>query len=326
MDTHAHPTPITPPNDLTALDQQPAAIYLAGLSSPISRQTQMQALTVLARLLTNAQHVDPLTLEWWRLRYPHVAALRALLIERYAPSTVNRLLSTLRGVLREAYLLHQIDGDEYQRIIAVRGVRGDRLPAGRELSDDEIARLIDACKCDRSPAGARDLALIAVLYAGGLRRAEAGDLCAADLDLRNGQIIIQRGKGNKQRAVYLAGGALAALRAWCKRRGHFSGVVFVPVRKNGAIGSGKLSATSIYNALMKRAHQAGIDDLTPHDLRRTHVSRLLAAGADISTVSRIVGHADPRTTARYDRRPMDAMRAAAELIRFPYSLDDDPIS
>jgi integrase len=325
MDTPAHLTPITPPNDPTALDQQPAAVYLAGLSSSISRQTQMQALTVLARLLTNNRHTDPLAVNWSQLRYPHVAALRALLTQRYAPSTVNRLLSTLRGVLREAYLLHQIDGDEYQRMIAVRGVRGERLPAGRELSDDEIERLIDACRRDKSPAGARDLALIAVLYAAGLRRAEAGDLCADDLDLRSGQIIIQHGKGNKQRAVYLAGGALAALRAWCKRRGYFSGAVFVPVWKSGAIGSEKLSATSIYNALKRRAHQAGIDDLTPHDLRRTHVSRLLAAGADISTVSRIVGHVDPRTTARYDRRPMDAMRAAAELIPFPYSLDDDPI-
>jgi integrase/recombinase XerD len=313
------------PADPAALDQRPAAVYLAGLGSPISRTTQHQALCILARLLTGQDNPDPLMLNWGALRYGHVVALRAVLIQRYAPATVNRLLSTLRGVLREAYLLRQLDGDEYQRLVTLKGVSGNRLPTGRELSADEIARLIDICKRDRTPAGARDLALLAVLYAGGLRRAEVCALNVADVDFTTGRIIIQRGKGNKQRIVYLAGGALLALRVWLKRRGGFPGALFVAIRKDGVIGHKAISTTALYNALQKRADQAGIDPISPHDLRRTHVSRLLAAGADMSLVSKIVGHADPKTTARYDRRPDDAKRDAAELIDFPYDVPPELI-
>ena len=308
------------------LDEHPAAVYIASLGSETSQRTMIGTLTILARLLTNNENADPLALDWSRLRYGHAVALRAFLIDRYAPSTVNRLLSTLRGVLREAYLLAQIDGEEYQRIVTLKGVKADRLPTGRELSNNEIARLIEVCKRDKTPAGARDAALMAILYAGGLRRAEAVALNVEDVDPIAGRIVIRRGKGNKERVVFIAGGALAAVNAWLKRRGGFPGALLVAIRKDGLIGREKLSTTGLYNILRKRADQAGIDSLTPHDFRRTHVSRLLAAGADIFLIARLAGHADPKTTTRYDRRADDAMRAAADLIEFPYAPSADNVS
>ncbi|MEI9893065.1 MAG: tyrosine-type recombinase/integrase [Chthoniobacter sp.] len=97
------------------------------------------------------------------------------------------------------------------------------------------------------------------------------------------------------------------------------GALFCAVRKGGMIlAAQQISTTALDKILRKRCADAGVIDLDWHDLRRSTVSNLLDAGADISTVAGIVGHSSVNTTRRYDRRPERARIRASELIGVPY--------
>lgn len=311
--------------------QQPAAVYLASLGSG-SRRTMRGALDTLARLLTGGWwdedgvlqegRCDCFSLQWSELRFQHTAALRSLLAERFAPTTANKHLAALRGVMKAAWQLEQIDSEDYHRTVALPAVRGESLLAGRSLSFAELQALFNVCAKDiqsQVPAGTRDAALLAVLYGAGLRRAEAVALDLADYDSESGQITVRSGKGRKARLAYASNGSKEALDDWLQLRGLEAGPLFVPVLKSGRIVLRRLSDEAVRFALHKRTLQAGLKSLSPHDMRRSFISHLLDAGADIATVQKLAGHASVTTTARYDRRGEIAKQKAAAMLHVPFS-------
>ena len=79
-----------------------------------------------------------------------------------------------------------------------------------------------------------------------------------------------------------------------------------------------MTSQAIYNMLAKRAQEAGIKNFSPGNVRRSFISHLLDAGADIATVSRMAGNANVPAIARYDRRPEEVKRKALELLHVPY--------
>jgi integrase len=159
--------------------------------------------------------------------------------------------------------------------------------------------------------------MLALLRVGGLRRAEVCALELADYTPVDGMLLI-RGKRNKERTAYVANGAALALADWLAVRGNEAGPLFCPVNKGSKVIVHRMFPEAVFNMLRKRGEQAGVKDISPHDLRRTFVSDLLDAGADISTVQRLAGHASVTTTARYDRRGEEAKRKAVELLHVPY--------
>ena len=336
-------------------DQNPAAVYLASLPSDTGKRTQAHAIRVIARTLG----ADMNSLNWGALRHQHTAAIRAKVAKTYSPATANKILSALRQALKQAWLLGQMPAEEYTKAIKLEPVTGGTRRAGRELSQAEILALINACQDDElkddqgkktgvtSPAGTRDAAMIALLYAAGLRRDEVVKLNVDDYDPESRKLVLA-GKRDKQRTVDITNGAADALHDWLAIRGTQPGPLFVEVSKGGKVlverqsmlvkpfkkiggvdvpnkkagqtiyRGGEMTSQAIYNMLAKRAQEAGIKNFSPHDMRRSFISHLLDKGADIATVSKMAGHANIQTTARYDRRPAEAKRKAAELLDVPY--------
>ncbi len=297
--------------------RNPVAVYLARLG-PGSRRTMSQALRVIAQILTG-RDTNPMALPWHQIQYQHAQAIRAQLAERYAASTANKMLSALRGVLRESWRLGDMDSDTYHRVIDLEAIPGNSVPVGRSLKSGELLALVNVCADDPTSAGARDAALLGLLYAGGLRRSEIVALEMGDVDMEQGQVVVRHSKGNKSRVVWLADGALGAARAWVEVRGDDAGPLFYRIRRGGHLVDARLTDQAILVILTKRLSQAHVKPFTAHDLRRTFAGDLLDAGADLVTVQKLMGHASPNTTARYDRRDETTKRDAARKLHFPYA-------
>ena len=294
------------------VDEHPVSVYLAGLESESSRDTMRRALDIIAQLGLGYDDVTAWDVPWHRLRFQHAQAIRAALAQQYAFNTVNKMLSALRGTLKAAWKLGQMSADDYHLAASVENIKGDVEPAGRSLSGGELAGLLDVCEAE--PLGIRDAAIISVLYGCGLRRAEVVTLDLCDYSIVESHLVV-RGKGNKQRTVP-TGHVTAALGDWLAIRGDEPGALFHGLGNRNT--GDRLTAQAIYNMLRKRGKQAGLERFSPHDFRRTFVGDLLDAGADIVTVQKMAGHADPATTSRYDRRGERAKAKAASLLHVPY--------
>src|SRR6202795_891280 len=120
-----------PPAAVTALppDRHPVHVYIARLGSG-SRRTMREALNIIAAVLTGGK-CDAENLPWAALGNQHTAAIRAALIERYKPSTANKTLAALRGVLKEAWRLGYMTAEDFHRATDVPTIKAQTLPRGR---------------------------------------------------------------------------------------------------------------------------------------------------------------------------------------------------
>lgn len=316
------------------LVENPFAVYFAGrLLSPKSRRSQLSKLRRVLRLFFRFEG-EPRDFPWHTLRYGHIEALRGWMASVWplangrigaAPQTCNGVLTTLRGILRQCYRLELISERDFRLCSEVPNVKGHRVPTGRMVPTGEARAMFEAVRERQAPElAARNAAMLGVLYGGGLRRGELAGLDLANVNAeRTGLRFV--GKGNKERVVPLPAGAVAALEAWLALRGDAPGPLFYPTAGQGTrLAPGeRISEATVYSTVKRIAKIAGVPDLSPHDYRRNYGSTLLD-GADIKTVSKLMGHSSMLTTGMYDRRDERAALAASELVFVPFDGAQNP--
>ena len=295
----------------------PAAVYLSRLAAG-SQRGMLAALKSVASVFAG-QPFDPLLVQWHLVRYEHAQAARSALAAKYAPATVNLHLAALRGVLKECWRLGLMTAEELARAADVASIRAENLPAGREVSFGELRSLFRSVSDPAAGAkAARDAALLGLLYGCGLRRSEAVALDVADWNPATEEVTIRNGKGHKARLVYAKGGTATALKTWLVARGSEPGPLISPIRKGGQVQMRRMSAHNVFHIVRRLASQAAVGKFSPHDLRRSFVSHLLDASADLASVQQLAGHASIATTARYDRRGERAKAKTAGLLHVPF--------
>ncbi|NUO51564.1 MAG: tyrosine-type recombinase/integrase [Polyangiaceae bacterium] len=301
--------------------ESPVVSFLVRMGAS-SRPPQLHAL----RRACRAFGAELAGVVWEQIDRQQFAALRSWLNDHHAPGTGNSTLSAVRGVLLECVRGGTLSRDAYERIIDVKPIRGSRELRGRAVPTNELEALFVAARKIRGPIGLRHAAMLGVMYGGGLRRAE---VCRLELDEYTVELVevddakVESGtlrtigKGNVERMVPLPAGATAAIGAWLRARGLVPGPLFCHVRKLTVNPLRRLDPASVYRSLEVIQARAKVKRLSPHDLRRTFCSDLLDAGADLRTVQELMGHADPITTARYDKRGERSRRRAVQLIKVP---------
>jgi integrase/recombinase XerD len=209
-------------------------------------------------------------------------------------STIHRKAACLRSFYKHLRRDELIADDPTAVLSAPR--RAKKLP--QVLNYSEVQKLLAAPRGDE-PTVLRDRALLEVMYACGLRASETIGLELSDIDARQG-FLRARGKGSKERLVPLGRKAIAAISVYLRSgRSKLVGErheakLFVNFR------GGPLSRQGLYKIVQRHARAAGLGgQMSPHTLRHSFATHLLAGGCDLRAVQEMLGHADISTTQIY---------------------------
>lgn len=226
-----------------------------------------------------------------------------LTVERRKASTVNRRLAALSALARWARRSGQIQSDPTETIKGVANVaRGPKwldkhqqFALSRAIENDlQLSRM----KYPRRwLTRRRDASLVLFLLHTGLRLSEAVGLRMSDVSLseRKGSVLVQHGKGGKQRSVPLNSEARRALQEWCAVRPKGEYLWTAVDGENNE----PLSGRAVQRILARYAKAAGIDELTPHVCRHTFAKNLVNNDVGLEKVAALLGHSSLNTTRVY---------------------------
>lgn len=238
-------------------------------------------------------------------RYPEVLRQGSDGKTPLSPSSAARAIVAVRGWHKFERLEGHTDHDP-AAAIKPPGTQ-KRLP--KAITVDQVQQLIDGAQTAPHPLGLRDRALVEVLYGTGARITEAVSLALDDIDLETGALRLF-GKGRKERIVPIGQYAIEAVEAYVVRcrpilatGGKGSPTLFLNQRGN------PLSRQSAWAILQDAAHRAGLTvKISPHTLRHSYATHLLAGGADVRVVQELLGHASVATTQVYTLVTPDTLR------------------
>jgi integrase/recombinase XerD len=235
------------------------------------------------------------------------AFVRELLTSGRSPRSVARAVACVRGFYRFLVLDRHLEADPAADLQAPRAW----APLPRYLSAEDVDALI-AQPDVKTARGLRDRALIELLYATGLRVSELVGLRPADLHLDAGYLTCT-GKGSRQRMVPLGDQAARWVRRYlAEGRPELLGKRSAPLVFVNARGGG-LSRVGFWKVLKAYGRQAGLArELSPHVLRHSFATHLLARGADLRAIQLMLGHSDLSTTQIYTHVLEERLRAVYE--------------
>lgn len=160
------------------------------------------------------------------------------------------------------------------------------------IEDDEIVKILAACAKDKHNVSLRDTALITMMFATGARRDEITGMNIEDYDPDALCVKVRKGKGRKERQIFIGKEVARIIDAWLEARGvTLDKPLFTRIYRNDHITDLPLTGAGVYHILSERAAEAGVTDITPHDFRRTFISGLIDKGVDLSTIAKLAGHA-----------------------------------
>ena len=222
---------------------------------------------------------------------------------RYRASSIARSLAAVRGFHR--FLVRErLAGADPSHDLGTPKVPS-ALP--KALSVEQVEALLGAVAGD-DPRALRDRALLETLYAAGLRVSEATALDVDDVDLEDGAVRAF-GKGSRERLVPLGRSARQGLESWLVRgRPSLAGPRSGPALFLNARGT-RLTRQGCWKILRHHARHAGLEaDVSPHVLRHSFATHLIAGGADIRSVQELLGHASLATTQVYTKVTQERLR------------------
>jgi len=222
-----------------------------------------------------------------------------------SPATISRKTAALRSFYRHLRREELVDVDPTATLVAP--VKGRRLP--HVLSYAEVKRLLESVS-ESDPIALRDRALLELMYGCGLRASEAIGLEVGDVNTERG-FARPHGKGSKERTVPLGREAGAAVARYLRSgRPDLVGAGAEPKLFVNFRGGG-LTRQGLYKIIQRHARDVGLDGkMSPHTLRHSFATHLLAGGCDLRSVQEMLGHADVATTQLYTHLSTDRIKDA----------------
>jgi integrase len=218
---------------------------------------------------------------------------------QYAPATINLRLAAVRRVAYEAADAGLLSPELAAGIRRVKGVRRLGVRLGNWLSPEQGRRLLEH-DGPTTPRHARDHAMLAMLIGCGLRRGELLGLAMESVQQREDHWVIVDlvGKGGHVRTVPIPSWVKLAVDAWTKAAGITEGRVFRAINKAGRVWGDGMSPKVLWDVVRAAARRASIENLAPHDLRRTCARLCHLAGGELEQIQFLLGHVSVQTTER----------------------------
>jgi integrase len=215
-------------------------------------------------------------------------------------ATINLQLSAIRRLADESAESGWLSPELAIGIPRVKGVKRLGRKMGNWLTRNQAQDLINAASTN-SLRGWRDGAMLGLLLGCGLRRSEVVGLSLDQVQSREGRWVIVNlvGKGGRLRTVPMPSWCKELVDTWLRHSGVSDGKVFRQVLKGGILGGTGVTANVVWYAVKRCAGQAGINNLAPHDLRRTCARLCHGCGGELEQIQFLLGHASVQTTERY---------------------------